>query len=135
FRAADPFKPMGSPDSATALLSIVDGADPSGLSPLVVIGRAVSPVESRHTAELNTLLLRSLEGFQQARIRDAARVPFAGGSGHYVAATAGGITVKQWLVVPADGYYLRVVARGETAQLERVLPAIEEIVESVKPKR
>lgn len=134
FSAAAPFKTRGSPGLATALLTIADGPDPSGLSPIVVIARAVSPVESSRTAELGALLLRTLEGFERTRARAEARVPFAGGSGHYATATVGDITVKQWLVIPEDGYYLRVVARGETAALEQVLPAVEEIVESVRTK-
>ncbi|MEO0434498.1 MAG: hypothetical protein AAF151_22675 [Cyanobacteria bacterium J06656_5] len=132
FQAAAPFSLSDVLSGSAALLTTVETPDPSGMSPMVIIARGQNVVDGQDMANLSERLLRGTRGFSLVEIVRQATVDFAGGSGYMIEATLDGLTVVQYAYVPANGRYIRLLATGESGVFVDVLPAVEEIVESVK---
>jgi hypothetical protein len=98
---------------------------------MILIGRASTSSTASETAQAAERVLRNMSGFADAEITERGAVQFAGGDGHYLTAVAGNRSMVQFLRVFSNGTYLRLVARGETSEIDAVRPAIKEIADSV----
>lgn len=97
-----------------------------------VIARALRPAPpSSDVALVARQLLHRTHGFENASITTAAKIEFAGGAGYYLEAFAGQRTIVQFVRVPVDGRYVRLIAFGETAALEHAMPGVMTIARSV----
>lgn len=132
FRTVEPFHVDQVLGGSNVLLTITESPDPSGMSPVVVITRALEPADSSDPAVIGERLIRGTTGFQSLEIADQASVSFAGDNGHYLKAVVDGRTAIQFLNMPDDRRYIRLVAMGETAAMQQVLPAVDEIARSVR---
>jgi hypothetical protein len=132
FRVTAPFRVGDALGGSTALIPSFEGTDPTGLRPVVIIGRAVSAIDPSANPELVAQqLLRGTKGFESAEIARIEEAEFGGGTGAFLAAIAGERTIVQYLRIPPDGMYIRLVAFGETTEFNQVMPAIAEIAGSV----
>lgn len=107
--------------------------DPSGKDPLIIIAGSTS--SAPETTELDIFaerLLRGTRGFAEASITNQAPVDFAGGNGYFIEATTPEGVVLQYLRVPPNTPYVRLIVIGEPETVERSMPAIQEIVDSVR---
>lgn len=132
FHATAPFRVADVLGGSSALLTMIDGPDPSGLSPVVIIARGQSVVsEYNNIYRLSEQLLRSTQGFSLANIVQTNAVDFGGGRGYRLEATMDELTVVQYVFVPDNGRYVRLLATGEHQAFAKVLPAVENIANSV----
>ncbi|OUS24528.1 hypothetical protein A9Q99_24335 [Gammaproteobacteria bacterium 45_16_T64] len=115
------------------LLPTFEGADPTGFKPAVLVVRALAPVPPESSIDLvSQQLLRGTQGFETAKIITKKETTFAGGRAAYLEAITADRKIVQLVRIPSDGRYIRLVAFGETAQLNRVMSAVSEIANSVK---
>ena len=131
FNAVAPFRTADVLQGPQAFLTAYEGQDPSGNKPMILIGGASTSSTASETAQAAERVLRNMGGFADAQITERGAVQFAGGDGHYIAAVAGNRSMVQFLRVFSNGTYLRLVARGETSELDAVRAAIKEIADSV----
>jgi hypothetical protein len=131
FNAVAPFRTADVLQGPQAFLTAYEGQDPSGNKPMILIGRASTSSTASETAQAAERVLRNMSGFADAEITERGAVQFAGGDGHYLTAVAGNRSMVQFLRVFSNGTYLRLVARGETSEIDAVRPAIKEIADSV----
>jgi len=132
FTPAAPFHAQDTIGSSGVLLATSDDPDPSGLLPVVVVARALTAVDPSASVELTAQrMLQATEGFEGATVTASGPVDFAGGPGYYIEAVTGNRTLMMFLRIPPDGAYLRLVALGETAALQKVAAAAREIAQSV----
>ena len=132
FEAIAPFQVSHVLAGTTVSLQTTEGSDPSGMAPVVIITRAHNIVETSDPDKIGVQLLRSTPEFQSVQITTQESAPFAGGTGHLISGMAGDRTTVQFLHIPADGRYIRLVTMGETSALEPLLPMIQEIADSVE---
>lgn len=125
FRTAEPFRVT----AVRGRSSVTLGADGEG--PVIVIGRGTSQAVSGEEPRVAVELLRNTGGFTDALITTQEARPFAGGTGYFVTAVVGDVTVAQYLRIVPGGAYLRFLARGNTAAMEGAAAAIDEIASSV----
>jgi hypothetical protein len=100
--------------------------------PVIVIGRGRSQALIGEEARVAVELLRGTGGLRDAEITEQGPAPFAGGDGYVVTARVAERTVVQYLRIVPGGYYLRFLARGETAAMEGAEAVITEIAQSVE---
>jgi len=132
FRVTAPFHVSDAMGGSTAIMPSFEGTDSTGLRPLVIIGRSLSAIDSSSNAEfVAQQLLRGTQGFENAEITRIQATAFGGGNGAFLAAVAGERTIVQFLRIPPDGMYIRLIAFGETTELNQVMSAITEIAGSV----
>ena len=110
FASAAPFRIGDVLGGSSVLLTSFEGIDPTGLMPVVIIVR---------------------QGFEEAEIASSEEVNFGGGAANYLEAVSEGRKIVQYLRVPANGIYVRLVAFGEIAEIDEVLSAVSEIARSV----
>lgn len=117
---------------SSLLLPTFEGTDPTGLRPVVLITRAQAAMSSSSdTKMLAQRLLRGTQGFENAEIITSEQRGFAGGLSHYMEAVKGDRKIVQLVRLPPDGVYLRLVAFGKRSELDKVLPSVSEIAQSV----
>lgn len=131
FQATVPFRVSDVLGGSSVLLTTVNGTDPSGLSPVVIIARGQNVVDDNRLPYLSEQLLRSTRGLSLATINQGDWVEFAGGRGYRLEATIDELTVVQYIHVPDNGRYIRLLATGERGAFTEVMSAAEEIADSV----
>ena len=134
FQATEPFIVSDVLGGSSALLTMVEGIDPSGITPVVIIARGQNVIYGQDAADISDDLLQGTRGLSLAEIIRQEAVEFSGGSGYLIEAELDELTVLQYTYVPADGRYIRLLATGERNALMDVLPAVEEIAASVTLK-
>ena len=132
FRPSAPFRVQDTIGGSGVLLATTDDPDPAGLMPVVVIARALTTVDPASNVELMAQrMLQATEGFEGATVTASREAEFGGGPGYYLEAVADNRTIMMFVRIPPDGAYLRLVALGETAALQKVTSAAREIAQSV----
>ncbi len=132
FQAAEPFKTSDVFGNSAVLLTTFEGTDPSGMKPVVIIARGQSSVGGRDAEDISAELLYGTRGFSSAEILKQEPVDFAGGQGYLIEAEVDGIAIKQYVLVPAYGPHLRLLATGERNAFTDVLPAVDAIANSIR---
>ena len=132
FEAIDPFQVAHVFAGNTVSLQTTEGPDPSGMAPVVIITRAHSITATSDPSQIGEQLLRSTPDFQAVEITEQDSASFAGGTGHFISGMAGDRTAVQFLHIPADGRYIRLVAMGETDALEDLISTVQDIADSVE---
>ena len=132
FQTVEPFRIADILGGSSALLTTFEGTDPSGRAPVVIIARGQNVIYGQDAADISDELLRGTQGFSLAEIVRQEAVEFSGGSGYLIEADLDGLTVLQYVHVPENGRYIRLLATGQHTALMDVLPAVEEIVTSVR---
>jgi hypothetical protein len=79
-------------------------------------------------------LLKSTAGFREAAVTAQGPATFAGGAGYTVTAVLENRTVVQYLRIVPGGAYLRLLARGPTADMQAVEATITEIADSLEQR-
>ena len=131
FASAAPFRIGDVLGGSSVLLTSFEGIDPTGLMPVVIIVRALAAVPAFDVKLVAQQLLRETQGFEEAEIASSEEVNFGGGAANYLEAVSEGRKIVQYLRVPANGIYVRLVAFGEIAEIDEVLSAVSEIARSV----
>jgi len=134
FQPAGPFHVDQVVGGSGVLLIATAELDPSGASPIILIARALQSVDVSDPSLIGQQLIRGTVGFESADVVEDKAVDFAGHEGHYLKANAADRTAVQFLTVPEDGLYIRLIAMGQTAALQEAMPAIDEIAGSVKAR-
>jgi hypothetical protein len=134
FEPSPPFRIFDTMANAGVSLASFDGTDRTGLKPVIAITRASTNSAPAETAQTAVRLFKNTSGFAEAEINEERAAEFAGGAGYYVSGVAGERALRQYIRVLPGGNYVRLIARGETAALEEVSAAIDEIAASVQPK-
>ena len=131
FKSAAPFHAADTLGGSGALLTTFEGADPSGMKPMLMITRATTEAGPEDMPKTSETLLRRMAGFADAELTEQKPVTFADGDGYFMAAAAGGRTMLQYLRVLPNGTLVRLVARGESGAMDQASGAVAEIAESV----
>lgn len=132
FSVTTPFQVGSVLGGSGVLLPTFEGVDPTGLKPAVLIVRALAPVPPGSNVDLiSQQLLGSTQGFETAEIVTKEEATFAGGRGAYLEAITADRKIVQFVRIPPDGRYIRLVAFGETAELNLVMSAVSEVASSV----
>jgi hypothetical protein len=132
FTPATPFHVQDTIGGSGVLLATTDDPDPTGLLPVVVIARALTAVDPASSVGLMAQrMLQATDGFQGAMVTASGEADFGGGPGYYLEAVAGNRTIMMFVRIPPDGAYLRLVAVGETAALQKAASAARDIAQSV----
>ena len=131
FQTKEPFRVADILQGSTALLTTFDGTDPSGKLPIAVITRALSTVDANDIESFSEQALRSTQGFNFAKVRVSETKEFAGHLGYFIEATENGQLIKQYITIPKNGRYIRLVALGEKVALENLSGKIKLIADSV----
>lgn len=132
FTPSDPFHVDQVVGGSGVLLIATAELDPSGASPIILIARALQGVGVSDPSLIGQQLIKGTVGFESAEVVEEKTVNFAGHEGHYLEANEAGRTAVQFLTVPEDGLYIRMIAMGETGALQEVMQAVDKIAESVK---
>jgi hypothetical protein len=127
-RVVEPFH-VGTISARTTVTLETDEED----GPVIVIGRGTSQALMGEEARVSAEVLKATGGLQDAEIAAQGPTPFAGGNGYRMSAVVAERTVIQYVRILPGGYYLRLLARGETEALGAVTAAVEEIAASVEP--
>lgn len=105
-----------------------------GARPIVVIASSLGGADSGDLAMLSERMLRETRGYSEAVITSAAPAPFAGALGFRIEADSGTNHVVHFLLVLPSGRYIRMIARGEAAQLLPLMESIEALARSVRTR-
>jgi hypothetical protein len=100
--------------------------------PVVIIGHGRSQALMGDEARVAVELLRNTGGLREAQITAQGPAPFAGGAGYALTAVIENRTVVQYLRIVPGGVYLRLLARGETAAMQRAESVIGQIASTVE---
>jgi len=132
FSPAAPFRVQDTIGGSGVLLPVSGDPNPTGLMPVVIIARALSAISPSSSVSLVAQqMLRGIEGFEDATITTGEETEFAGGPGYRLEAVAVERTAVLFVRIPPDGVYVRLAALGETAALQKVMPAVMNIAQSV----
>jgi hypothetical protein len=131
FQIAPPFRTADAMPGAV-ILATLDGVDPQGKNPLIVIGKVPTSASPADNEQVNEREMRSVPGFRDAPVTERRNVPFAGGSGNFISAAANGRTVIQFIRVLPGGSLMRLLATGDTSAIEGARQAILDIASSVE---
>ena len=132
FEASPPFHTADVMPGSAVILATLDGVDPQGKKPLVVIGKVPTSASPADNEQVNEREMRSVPGFREAPVTERRNTPFAGGSGNYISAAANGRTVIQFIRVLPGGSLVRLLATGDTPAIEGARQAILDIAGSVQ---
>ncbi|MEL6604330.1 MAG: hypothetical protein AAFP20_14005, partial [Cyanobacteria bacterium J06614_10] len=135
FQMAEPFQILDVFAGSSVLLNLSGKPDPSEEDPVIIIASSVSSVPSDDMATLSSDILRATRGFAEVDITEQSPVDFAGREGYFTRGTLEEISVLQYLSVLPDGFYIRLIALGESEDLTELMPAIQAIQSSVAPVR
>jgi hypothetical protein len=132
FKAAPPFHTADAMPGTAVILATLDGVDPAGKKPLIVIGKVPTGASPAENEQVNEREMRSVPGFRDAPVTERRNTPFAGGSGNFISAAANGRTVMQFVRVLPGGSLMRLLATGDTPAIEGARQAILDIASSVE---
>jgi hypothetical protein len=132
FETAPPFHTADAMPGSAVILATLDGVDPAGKKPLIVIGRVPTSASPAENEQVNEREMRSVPGFRDAPVTERRNTPFAGGSGSFISAAANGRTVMQFVRVLPGGSLMRLLATGDTPAIEGARQAILDIASSVE---
>jgi hypothetical protein len=130
FRAVEPFRITQV--RARTTVTLAAGEESSPEVPVLVIGRAAARALPGQDAQFAVDLLRDTAGFREAVITEEGQAEFAGGTGYRIVATVEDRTVVQYVRIVPGGFYMRLLARGDTAAMQAAAGAIAEIAASVE---
>lgn len=135
FDVVAPFQVLQTLAGSGVAITLNGETDPSGQKPLVVIASSVgSAVEPDDLAAFAERLLRGTRGFANAEIIEQTPIDFAGGDGYLITATVPEGTISQYLRVPPNASYVRLIVSGEATEVEKLASEIQTIVRSVRIK-
>lgn len=132
FEPAPPFHTADAMPGSAVILATLDGVDPEGKKPLVVIGKVPTSASPAENEQVNEREMRSVPGFREAPVTERRNVPFAGGTGNFISAAANGRTLMQFVRVLPGGSMMRLLATGDTPAIEGARRAILDIASSVQ---
>lgn len=132
FEPAPPFHTADAMPGSAVILATLDGVDPEGKKPLVVIGKVPTSASPAENEQVNEREMRSVPGFREAPVTERRNVPFAGGTGNFISAAANGRTLMQFVRVLPGGSMMRLLATGDTPAIEGARQAILDIASSVQ---
>ena len=132
FEPAPPFHTADAMPGTAVILATLDGVDPEGKKPLIVIGKVPTSASPAENEQVNEREMRSVPGFREAPVTERRNVPFAGGTGNFISAAANGRTVMQFVRVLPGGSLMRLLATGDTPAIEGARQAILDIASSVQ---
>jgi hypothetical protein len=132
FKTAPPFHTADAMPGTAVILATLDGVDPQGKKPLIVIGRMPTSASPAENEQVNEREMRSVPGFREAPVTERRSTPFAGGSGNFISAAANGRTVIQFVRVLPGGSLMRMLVTGDTPAIEEAHQAILDIASSVE---
>jgi hypothetical protein len=132
FETAPPFHTADAMPGTAVILATLDGVDPEGKKPLIVIGKVPTGASPAENEQVNEREMRSVPGFREAPVTERRNTPFAGGTGNFVSAAANGRTVIQFIRVLPGGSLMRLLATGDTPAIEGARQAILDIASSVE---
>ena len=132
FEPAPPFHTADAMPGSAVILATLDGVDPEGKRPLVVIGKVPTNASPAENEQVNEREMRSVPGFRDAPVTERRNTPFAGGTGNLISAAANGRTVIQLIRVLPGGSLVRLLATGDTQAIEGARQAILDIASSVQ---
>jgi hypothetical protein len=131
FDTAPPFHTADAMPGTAVILATLDGVDPQGKKPLIVIGKVPTSASPAENEQVNEREMRSVPGFREAPVTERRNLPFAGGTGNFISAAANGRTVIQIVRVLPGGSLMRLLATGDTPAIEGARQAILDIAGSV----
>jgi hypothetical protein len=132
FQAAPPFHTYEVMTGTAAMLATLDGVDPDGKKPLIVIGKVPTAASPADNEQVNEREMRSVPGFRDAPVLERRVTTFAGGAGNFISAAAGGRTLLQFVRVLPGGSLMRLLATGDSPTIEGARQAILDIAASVE---
>lgn len=132
FKTAPPFHTADAMPGTAVILATLDGVDPQGKKPLIVIGRMPTSASPAENEQVNEREMRSVPGFREAPVTERRNMPFAGGSGNFISAAANGRTVMQFVRVLPGGSLMRMLVTGDTPAIEEARQGILDIASSVE---
>jgi hypothetical protein len=132
FKTAPPFHTADAMPGTAVILATLDGVDPQGKKPLIVIGRMPTSASPAENEQVNEREMRSVPGFREAPVTERRNTPFAGGSGNFISAAANGRTVIQFVRVLPGGSLMRMLVTGDTPAIEEARQSILDIASSVE---
>ena len=132
FEPAPPFHTADAMPGTAVILATLDGVDPQGKKPLIVIGKVPTSASPAENEQVNEREMRSVPGFREAPVTERRNMPFAGGTGNFISAALNGRTVIQVVRVLPGGSMMRLLATGDTPAIEGARQAILDIASSVK---
>ncbi len=131
FAIADPFKVFDVLLGSSVVLSSNHGSVASDDDSLIIIASSISPVQTTDIAEYSTYLLNSTAGFEAAVVTEQSPIEFAGSDGYFVSAELQDNVVIQYLAVQPNNFYIRMIVIAAAAEIDQLLPVVQEIQESV----
>ena len=132
FEAAPPFHTADAMPGTAVILATLDGVDPQGKKPLIVIGKVPTSASPAENEQVNEREMRSVPGFREAPVTERRNTPFAGGTGNFISAAVNGRTVMQFVRVLPGGSLMRMLVTGDTPTIEGARQAILDIASSVQ---
>jgi hypothetical protein len=136
-----PFRFVGTPTGAGILLTVgPDDLNTGSKQAVLFVVTQLSPALSEDLEQMAETQLRSTSSFRAAEIQSRAPTKFAAENGTMLEGISSkdGKTFRfrQYFSVGKDGNFIRMVAAGSESQMKELLPAIEQIADSVvfKPK-
>ncbi len=132
FKTAPPFHTADAMPGSAVILATLDGIDPAGKKPLIVIGKVPTSASPAENEQVNEREMRSVPGFREAPVTERRTTPFAGGSGNFISAAANGRTVMQFVRVLPGGSLMRMLVTGDTPGIEEARQSILDIASSVE---
>jgi hypothetical protein len=132
FEPALPFHTADAMPGTAVILATLDGVDPQGKKPLIVIGKVPTSASPSDNEQVNEREMRSVPGFREAPVTERRNTPFAGGTGNFISAVANGRTLIQFVRVLPGGSLMRMLATGDTPAIEGARQAILDIASSVE---
>jgi hypothetical protein len=132
FKPAPPFHTADAMPGTAVILATLDGVDPQGKKPLIVIGKVPTSASPAENEQVNEREMRTVPGFREAPVTERRNTPFAGGTGNFIMAAVNGRTVMQFVRVLPGGSMLRMLVTGDTPTIEGARQAILDIASSVE---
>jgi hypothetical protein len=132
FKAAPPFHTVDAMPGTAAILATLDGTDPEGKKPLIIIGKVPTGASPADNEQVNEREMRTVPGFREAPVTERRTTMFASGSGNFISAAVGGRTLIQFVRVLPGGSLMRLLATGDTPTIEGARQAILDIASSVE---
>lgn len=132
FQVEFPFRIGDTLGGSSVILPSFDGVDASGDEPMLFIVSAQNVKSLTQNLALEAeRLLRKTSGFEAAEIVLAGATEFADGPAHYSHATSEGRSILQYIRKTDAGLCIRLIAIGETEKLNKLIPSIAKVAQSV----
>lgn len=134
FEAVAPFETRQVLAGSTVLLTTVEGADPTGKGPLVIIASALADRDMNDPQAATKRLLASTKGFENAEIGAGESVDAGGAKAWRVELDGGDVPGIHYLWPLPDGHCLRLLATGASDKLAPLRDVVARIAASVEPR-